>query len=73
MEKKIFIIEYQNKGEYYKEYALSLESAENYLTERGYQKTQEYNESENDAGLFIRPKTDFFAEQKARIISRNLI
>lgn len=73
MEKKIYIIEYQGKTEHYNDYALTLEQAEQCLTKKGYNKIQNLDESQNNAGLFIRPETEFFAEQKARIISRNLL
>lgn len=67
---KIYIIEYQSKGEHYNDYAKTFEAAENHLRKQGYNKIQEYNEQENDAGLYEFLGNEFFAPQKARIISR---
>lgn len=70
MEKKIYIIEYQGKGEYYNDYAKTLSAAENHLIKNGYRVITELKEEQNEAGLYEFEGNEFFAPQRARIISR---
>jgi len=55
------------------EFALSLQSAHDSLLKRGYVCTQDYSDTDNNAGTYEFAGNDFFVPQSARIISHKTI